>query len=254
MSELKLAQYPEVAELLSVLEQSGLHKEQDEVKSLVSYIDEMGTRLSAMNEELTQMHREISTIRDSTLKARCEKLISGAEKHLQQMKTTVTTVKDNFVRAATNAVSTFKDKGKEALRRALTAMRISALLETLKGGFDRSAENARKSAERLDEIGVELHKAGAHIRGAGRAMLGKPAKEAAELEHDKGVLARARSVMLRIGSSLSALAEKTERLAEKLTPGRGASETRSSVKGELRVLKSEQQPKEPVSMPLEQAR
>ena len=31
MSELKLAQYPEVAELLSVLEQSGLHKEQDEI-------------------------------------------------------------------------------------------------------------------------------------------------------------------------------------------------------------------------------
>lgn len=254
MSELKLVQYPEVAELLSVLEQSGLHKEQDEVKSLVSYIDEMETRLSVMNEELTQMHREISTIRDSTLKARCEKLISGTEKHLQQMKTAATTVKDNFVRAATNAVSTFKDKGKDALRHALTAMRIPAVLETLKGGFDRGAENAHKSAERLDEIGVELHEAGAHIRGAGRAMLGKQAKEAAELEYSKGVLARAQSVMLRIGSGLSALAEKTERLAEKLTPDRGASEARSSVKGELRVLKSEQQPKEPVSMPLEQAR
>lgn len=254
MSELKLVQYPEVAELLSVLEQSGLHKEQDEVKSLVSYIDEMETRLSVMNEELTQMHREISTIRDSTLKARCEKLISGTEKHLQQMKTAATTVKDNFVRAATNAVSTFKDKGKEALRRALTAMRIPTVLETLKAGFVRGAENARKSAERLDEISAELHEAGAHIRGAGRAMLGKPAKEAAELEHSKGVLARARSVMLRISSGLSSLAEKTERLAEKLTPDRGVSGTRSSVKGELRVLKSEQQPKEPVSMPLEQAR
>ena len=254
MSELKLAQYPEVAELLSVLEQNGLHKERDEVKSLVSYIDEMETRLSAMNEELAQMHREISTIRDSTLKARCEKLISGAEKHLQQMKTTVTTVKDNFVRAATNAVSAFKNKGKEALHRALTAMRIPAVLEMLKGGFARGAENARKSAERLDEISAELHEAGAHIRGAGRAMLGKPTKEAAKLERSKGILTRAQSVMLRIGSNLSALAEKTERLAEKLTPDRGASETRSSVKGELRVLKSGQQPKEPVSIPLEQAR
>lgn len=254
MSELKLAQCPEVTELLSVLEQSGLRREQKEVKSLVSYIDEMETRLSAMSEELTQMHREIGTVRDNTLKARCEKLISGAEKHLQQMKTTVTTVKSNFVRAATNAVSAFRDKGKDALRRALTAMRIPAVLETLKGGFDRGAENARKSAERLDEIRVELHEAGTHVRGAGRAMLGRPAKEAAELEHDKGVLARTRSVMLRISSGLSALAEKTEQLAEKLTPDRGASETRSSVKGELRILKSEQQPKEPVSKPLEQAR
>ena len=84
MSELKLTQHPEITELLSVLEQNGLHKEQDEVKSLAAYIDEMEGQLSAMNEELMQMHREISTIRDSSLKVRCEKLISGAEKQLRQ--------------------------------------------------------------------------------------------------------------------------------------------------------------------------
>lgn len=84
MSELKLTQHPEITGLLSVLEQNGLHKEQDEVKCLAAYIDEMEGQLSAMNEELMQLHREISTIRDSSLKVRCEKLISGAEKQLRQ--------------------------------------------------------------------------------------------------------------------------------------------------------------------------
>ncbi len=41
MSELKLMQHPEITELLSVLEQNVLHKEQDEVKCLAAYIDEM---------------------------------------------------------------------------------------------------------------------------------------------------------------------------------------------------------------------
>ena len=95
MSELKLTQHPEITELLSVLEQNGLHKEQDEVKSLATYIDEMEGQLSAMNEELMLMHREISTIRDSSLKVRCEKLISSAEKQLRQAATAIRTVKHN---------------------------------------------------------------------------------------------------------------------------------------------------------------
>lgn len=37
MSELKLTQHPEITELLSVLEQNGLHKEQDEVQILAAY-------------------------------------------------------------------------------------------------------------------------------------------------------------------------------------------------------------------------
>lgn len=108
MSELKLMQHPEITELLSVLEQNGLHKEQDEVKCLAAYIDEMEGQLSAMNEELMQMHREISTIRDSSLKVRCEKLISGAEKQLRQAVTAIRTVKDNCLCMARNAMDTFK--------------------------------------------------------------------------------------------------------------------------------------------------
>ena len=124
MSELKLTQHPEITELLSVLEQNGLHKEQDEVKSLATYIDEMEGQLSAMNEELMQMHREISTIRDSSLKVRCEKLISSAEKQLRQAATAIRTVKHNCLCMARNAVDTFKAKGKAALRRAVFAMKI----------------------------------------------------------------------------------------------------------------------------------
>lgn len=131
MSELKLMQHPEITELLSVLEQNGLHKEQDEVKCLAAYIDEMEGQLSTMNEELMQMHREISTIRDSSLKVRCEKLISGAEKQLWQAVTAIRTVKDNCLCMARNAMDTFKANGKAALRRAVFAMKIPSTLALL---------------------------------------------------------------------------------------------------------------------------
>lgn len=112
MSELKLTQHPEITGRLSVLEQNGLHKEQNEVKCLAAYIDEMEGQLSAMNEELMQLHREISTIRDSSLKVRCEKLIFGAEKQLRQAATAIRTVKHNCLCMARNSVDTFKAKAR----------------------------------------------------------------------------------------------------------------------------------------------
>lgn len=137
MSELKLTQHPEITELLSVLEQNGLHKEQDEVKSLAAYIDEMEGQLSAMNEELMQLHREISTIRDSSLKVRCEKLIFGAEKQLRQAATAIRTVKHNCLCMARNAMDTFKANGKAALRRAVFAMKIPSTLALLQDMLER---------------------------------------------------------------------------------------------------------------------
>lgn len=155
MSELKLTQHPEITELLSVLEQNGLHKEQDEVKSLATYIDEMEGQLSAMNEELMQMHREISTIRDSSLKVRCEKLISSAEKQLRQAATAIRTVKHNCLCMARNAVDTFKAKGKAALRRAVFAMKI--------------AQHAGPAARYVGATGCKRPKNG---RAAGRHSIG----------------------------------------------------------------------------------
>lgn len=79
-----------------------------------------------------QLHREISTIRDSSLKVRCEKLISGAEKQLRQAATAIRTVKHNCLCMARNSVDTFKAKGKAALRRAVFAMKIPSTLACCK--------------------------------------------------------------------------------------------------------------------------
>lgn len=45
---LALREYPQIIELLAVLEQSGLTKEREEVSSLVEYIGSMEEKLSQM--------------------------------------------------------------------------------------------------------------------------------------------------------------------------------------------------------------
>ena len=254
MSELKLAQYPEVAELLSVLEQSGLHKEQDEVKSLTTYIDEMEGQLSAMNAELMQMHREISTIRDSSLKVRCEKLISGAEKQLRQAATAIRTVKHNCLCMARNAVDTFKANGEAALRRAVFAMKIPSTLALLQDMLERQAASAQKTAERLGNIQAEFQEAGTHIQRAGRTLLGRSEPEDAEYEQNRGLLGKAQTVIGRMGDSLSSMAARTAQLMDRLTAEWEMTDSRQSVKEARRDLQAEQKYGEDFPVPAEPIR
>ena len=254
MSELKLTQHPEITELLSVLEQNGLHKEQDEVKSLAAYIDEMEGQLSAMNEELMQMHREISTIRDSSLKVRCEKLISGAEKQLRQAVTAIRTVKDNCLCMARNAMDTFKANGKAALRRAVFAMKIPSTLALLQDMLGRQTAGTRKAAERLGEIQAELQEAGTHIQRAGRTLLGRPEPENAEYEQNRGLLGKAQTVMARLSDGLSSMSAWTAHLVDRLTAERETPDSRHSVKEALRDLQAEQKYGEDFPAPTEPVR
>lgn len=254
MSELKLTQHPEITELLSVLEQNGLHKEQNEVQSLAAYIDEMGGQLSAMNEELMQMHREISTIRDNSLKVRCEELISGAEKQLRQAATAIRTVKHNCLCMARNAADTFKVKGKAALRHAVFAMKIPSTLALLQDMLERQAASTQKTAERLGSIQSELQEAGAHIQRAGRTLLGQPEPEDAEHEQNKGLLGKAQTVMGRMRDSLSSMAARTAQLVDRLTSERETPDSRQSVKEALRDLQAEQKYGEDFPVPAEPIR
>ncbi len=101
---LALREYPQIIELLAVLEQSGLTKEREEVSSLVEYIGSMEEKLSQMMGELQEMHGEVKQIQDKGLHARCTRLLDAAQERVSQTRTMVTTVKTNFVRAAGNAV------------------------------------------------------------------------------------------------------------------------------------------------------
>lgn len=52
---LTLRDHPQIIDLISVLEQSGLQKQKEEVQALVGYIDGMEEKLSQMMDEMKEM-------------------------------------------------------------------------------------------------------------------------------------------------------------------------------------------------------
>lgn len=247
-SALALREHPQIIELLSVLEQNSLSKQKEEVQALVGYIDGMEEKLSQMMDEMKAMRLEVEKLHDKGIRARCAQLVGTAEGKIRQGKTMLSTARTNFVSAAGRMLGTFQEKGRAALRHAVQALRIPAVLSRMERGFSHASQAMEQCAGKLDVIRDELHQAGGHIKNAGLALAGKESQESKELSADKGVLAKLRVVFLLCGKACSDMDHDISRAVERLSGGR------SSVKTELQGLKSAQAGQRRQAASKEQAR
>lgn len=230
MDELK--NNPQIIELLETLEENGMHKEKGEVSALVSYIGDMEHTLSAMLVEMQEMRKEVNMIHNSSVKAKCENLIQTADGKIRQGVASVSKAKNNLIVSAANAMKVFREKGKEALKNAVKAMKIPETLDKLGKVFHSFAVSMNESAKNVQNARAELGGAKRHILNAGRLFFGKGAKEQELAVRDNGILSRLQSLFGKLGNGFSALESKSNNLADKLRYTR----IKDSVKADLDFL------------------
>lgn len=119
---LTLRDHPQIIDLISVLEQSGLQKQKEEVQALVGYIDGMEEKLSQMMDEMKEMRLEVGKLHDKGIRARCSQLADTVEGKVRQTKVMVSTAKENLISSAKQMVQTFREKGRSALCHAAQAL------------------------------------------------------------------------------------------------------------------------------------
>ena len=242
---LTLRDHPQIIDLISVLEQSGLQKQKEEVQALVGYIDGMEEKLSQMMDEMKEMRLEVGKLHDKGIRARCSQLADTVEGKVRQTKVMVSTAKENLISSAKQMVQTFREKGRSALCHAAQALHIPSVLSRMGRGFAHSEKSMGQLAVRLDSMREELHQAGGH---AGLALTGKEPQESKELSADKGVLAKLRSFVLSCGKVFSEMERDMALTVERINGGR------SSVKTELQGLRSAQAGQRRQAASKEQAR
>lgn len=233
-----LREQPEIKELFYALEKNGLAKEQQEVETLVDYLEGMENRFGEMIEELREVRGQLTQIQDRGVKATAIRVLDSAENKVREIRGQISLVRQNFARSAKNAVETFKENGVGALRKAVSAMKIPHALESLQKMFHSGVETMNRSAEKTGIVREELHKAAGHMKNVGRALLGRQTRETAKQDMDKGILAKVQRAYLSCGqlfSSMEKSAENAMRRMEKFT-----GEKKPSVKGELKRIKSKQ--------------
>lgn len=244
--------HPQILDLYEALEQSGLHKEKEEVQSLVGYIESMEYNLSVMMSEIQEMHSEVNRLQNKGVRVKCAQIVTKAEDKIRQAKTMVSITKVKMIQSAENAVKSFKEKGKSALVQAVAAMRIPAVLSAMKNGLSYATESMRQSTGRIDSIRAELHEVGGHMKNAGRALLGKPARQPQKLETDKGILAKLRDFLDSCGKTFSKMEQGADNLLGKMQHDKAPE--KQSVKSELQKLKIAVSEKSKMPLSKEQAR
>lgn len=238
MEPINLNVHPQIIDLYEVLEQNGLHKQKEEVQSLVGYMESMDYNLSVMMNEIQKMHTEIGRLYDKGIRAQCAKIVSKAGDTVQQAKTMVSVTKVKIIQSAGDAVKAFREKGKSALVQAVQAMRIPSVLSSVKNGFSRAAQSVRQSTERLEGLREQIHEAGGYIKNAGRALFGKGPAESEKLKADKGLLAKVRDGLESFGTAFSKMERGADRLLGKIQPEKEPDGRRQSVRSELHRLKA----------------
>lgn len=229
----ELREHPQVTELLDVLEKNDMHKEKEEVLSLVDYIGGMEKTLGEMLKEMQGMREEINLIHNGTLRAKCLNLVQKTEGRIKQVFEIVGKIKDNFIKSAVHAVKTFKEKGKEAFSKAIRAMKVPETLDRLANLFGKFSKDIEQDVTQINSLHSELSSAKGHLKNVGRILIGKSAKETEEVKSDKGILSRLGKALDKIGKGFGDLSQKAMDKADKIR----VSHVKESVKNELDSLK-----------------
>ncbi len=231
MSTLK--EHPDIQGLIDTLDKNGMQKEKEEVNSLADYIVDMESTLTGMLQEMQEMRKEVNLIHNSTLKAKCGRLVDKAENSIKQAFGVIRSVKDKFIESAKSAVKAFKEKGKEGLKRAVNGMRIPETLDKLKNFFGRVSKSLEQDANQIDLMRSELSKSKSHFKNFGRALVGKEIKDTEYVKKDKGLLVALKKGYEKLSKKFEGLSQKTSDLADKLR----YEKIKTSVKNDLNSLK-----------------
>lgn len=247
-----LMEQPEIVELFHVLERNGLTKEQKEVESLVKYLDGMESQFGQVLEELRDVKKQLSQIQDNGVKASVLRIAEQAQGKVQEVGGQLNTVRKNLIRSAGNALQTFKEKGKAALQKAVSAMKIPSALARIQEGLHGAAESMNRQADKMEVLSGELHAAGGHIKNAGRIFRGKEQEKVEPQATDRGITAKIRKSFLTISGRISGMEQTTDNMRKRLEQFVRKEEKKPSVKGELKKLKEEKKMVPRLSVPVKQ--
>lgn len=231
-----LKEQPDIKTLLYVLGSSGMKKEQQEVETLVDYLESMGSQFSQMLEELQAVRKELVKMQDKGVGAAVSRIAENAKNKTKEVLGKVSMIRGNLIQSAKNAVAVFREKGRNALRKAVSAMKIPQVLSAVKSMMHHGVEKMNGKAEKTQMLAQELYQVKEHRRNVGRILTGRRAKEPTEQGDDKGILAKVQGVFLACGKIYGGMEQKAERALNHVEKFCRGTEKKPSVKEDLRQL------------------
>lgn len=249
-----------IKQFMELLSQQNMGEQSQGFMEMFRYVAGMQLQLSVMADELQGMREQLVQLQESQPKAVTERLVDKAaqlQEKVTSLSERLSEIKDRLMQTAAQAVSAFKEKGKEAMC-AVVQKGLSGIKSVLAGYQEKLQEvktDYEKTANQIDSIGDELKQIGNSVSNVGRLIAGKGTKEVSD-EKPGVALTRVinkpiKDVAARLQKSIDTLdraLEKLDKLSARFTVEKEVEKGgRSSVKDKLSQMKAkvEQQGKAP---------
>ena len=244
-------------QFMELLGQQGMKEQSQDFMEVLQYIAGMQLQLSAMVDELQGVRKQLERMQESQPKAAESQLldkVSYLQEKVSSLAERLSELKDHLIDTAAQAVTAFKEKGREEMNRVLQKG-ISGVQSVLSGCREKMVDvltSYEKTANQIDSIGDEFKQIGNSVANVGRLLTGKGTKEVSD---EKEGVALTRVLNMPVKKHISALKKQVERIdgavakldkiCAGLDTGKDKEKSRVSVKEKLSQMKvkSEQQKK-----------
>lgn len=249
-----------IKQLMDIMGQQGMKEQSQDFLEVLNFVAGMQVQLSVMVDELQGVREQLAEMQKNQPKAVTEKLmdkVSQLQEKISKLSERLGAIKDHLIDTAKQAVTAFKEKGREEMNKVLQKgiSGVQSVLENTREKLVDVMTNYEKTANQIDSIGDELKQLGNSFANVGRLIAGKGTKEVSDEKPGVG-LTRVMNMPVKSGisafrkqiSGIDKAMEKLDKVSAGLRTEKEADKgARVSVKEKLSQMKakSEQTKKEP---------
>lgn len=249
-----------IKQLMDIMGQQGMKEQSQDFLEVLNFVAGMQVQLSVMVDELQGVREQLAEMQKNQPKAVTEKLmdkVSQLQEKISKLSERLGAIKDHLIDTAKQAVTAFKEKGREEMNKVLQKgiSGVQSVLENTREKLVDVMTNYEKTANQIDSIGDELKQIGNSFANVGRLIAGKGTKEVSDEKPGVG-LTRVMNMPVKSGisafrkqiSGIDKAMEKLDKVSAGLRTEKEADKgARVSVKEKLSQMKakSEQTKKEP---------
>ena len=162
-----------IQQFKKLLEENNREGQAADLSALMWYMDGMTRQYEAVLRELQNVRQQLDQEREPPVQYVAQRAAATLEHKAHQIKGTLNSLWERIAGCAAAAVKNFKEIGVSALDKAIAAMGVKNVLESLHDHLNNSIADTKRSIEKVENMGYALRSVGGHLKNAGRAMAGK---------------------------------------------------------------------------------
>lgn len=165
-----------VVQLLRLMKENGRKATGAELSCLVDALDSMERQYSSVLTELQEIRKRLEQTQipeQASMKDQVLDTLQGVREKLEQAHSQLAAIKDKIISWAKNTLEDVKRLGITALDTAISTLGVQTMLESMEDKTSDSMRGIQASIGKVEIIREELRSAGAHLKNAGYAAIGK---------------------------------------------------------------------------------